>query len=188
MKLEVLDLSNNKIHSIREGSFRGFINLRDFYINGNEPGLKIENSSFNQFEAIKTILIDKSILNNPCHKSIFIDMVKNKNSIHNKTILKWSYFQALNLITLNKTFYDCGLVFELIRFNIQYNLKTESDFKEYLAFCHHNRMKRKNAGEYTIQDYKSNIFLYLALGVISLIILFVALVSIFYLLFNEEIN
>ena len=112
-------------------------------------------------------------------------MVKNKNSIHNKTILKWSYFQAFNLITLNESFYDCGLVFELIRFNIQYNLKTESDFSEYSAYCYSSKMKRKDAGDYIIQDEKSIIFfLYVSLGMISLIIIFVASVSIIYLFFK----
>ena len=122
----MLDLSFNKIKSIKEYSFNGLINLRDLYINGNEPDLKIENSSFNRFEGIKTIFIDQFILNNSYHKNIFIDMVKNKNRIHNKTILKWNYFQSFNLITLSQSFYECSLVFEFIRFNIQYNLKTES--------------------------------------------------------------
>ena len=77
LKLEVLDLSNNKIYLIKEGSFNGLINLRDLYINKNEPDLKIENSSFIQFEAIKTIFLDKSVLNFSFHKRIFIEMVKN---------------------------------------------------------------------------------------------------------------
>ena len=185
LKLELLDLSYNKIHSIKEGSFKGLINLRDFYVNGNEPGLTIENSSFNQFEDIKTIFLDKFYLNNSVHKSIFIDIVKSKNMIHKKTILRWSYFQAFNLITLNESYYDCGLVFELIRFNIQYNLKTESDFSEYLAYCYSSKMKRKSAGDYIIQDEKSIIFfLYVSLGMISLIIIFVVSVSIFCLFFQ----
>jgi Leucine-rich repeat (LRR) protein len=145
LKLEVLDLSNNKIYLLEENSFSGLVNLRDLHINGNDPDLKIENSSFIQFETIKTIFIDKSILNVSFHKSIFIDMVKNKNSIHNKTILKWNYFQAFNLITLNESFYDCDLVFEFIPFNIQYNLKTESDFYEYLSNCQSSYLKRKNS-------------------------------------------
>ena len=142
-KLEVLDLSNNKINSIKEGSFKGLINLKDLYINGNEPDIKIQNTSFSQFEAINTIFIDRSTLNNSDHKSIFIDMVKNKNVNHNKTILKWIYYPSFNLITLNESFYECGLVFELIRFNIQYNLRTESDFSEYLTNCQSSKMKIK---------------------------------------------
>ena len=139
----MLDLSNNKISLIKDNSFNGLINLREVYINGNKPDLKIENSSFIRFDSIKTFFIDKSILNESFHKRIFIDMVKNKNSIHNKTILKWSYFQAFNLISLNDSFYDCGLVFELIKFNIQYNLKTEADFNEYLVNCQSRIMKIK---------------------------------------------
>ena len=141
LKLEVLDLSHNKIHTIKQTSLNGLVNLRDLYINGNEPDLKIENSSFIQFESIKTIFLDKSVLNDSNHKSIFIDMVKHKNSINNKTIFKWIYYSAFNLITLNESFYDCALVFELIRFNIQLNLKTESDFNEYLESCQSRKIK-----------------------------------------------
>ena len=151
VKLEVLDLSYNKIHSIKDESFKGLINLRDLYLNGNEPDLKIENSSFRRFESIKTIYIDKPILSNSKHKSIFIDMVKNKNYIHNKTILKWIYYSAFNLITLNESFYDCGLVFELIRYNIQYNLKTEADFTDYLENCQPSKMERKDSNDHILE-------------------------------------
>jgi Leucine-rich repeat (LRR) protein len=144
LKLEVLDLSKNKIHSIKENSFNGLINLRDLYINENDRDLKLENSSFIRFESIKTIFLDKSVLNDSFHKSIFIEMVKNKNVNQNKTILKWIYFQVFNLITLNESFYDCGLVFELISYNIQYNLKTELDFNDYLSNCQSKFLKRKD--------------------------------------------
>ena len=72
-------------------------------------------------------------------------MIKKKKSHHNKTILKWKYFQAFNLIILNELFYDCGLVFEFIRFNILYNLKTESYFNDYLVNCQLSKLKRKNS-------------------------------------------
>ena len=130
-------MSNNKVILIKENSFNGLINLRDLYLNENEQNMKIENSSFDKFETIKTIFIDRSILNDSIHKMIFINMVKNKNIIH-KTIIEWSYYSAFNLITLNESFYDCELVFELIRFNIQYNLKTESDYNSYLSNCQYN--------------------------------------------------
>ena len=156
-KLEVLDLSYNKIHSIKENSFTGLINLKDFYINANVRDIKIENSSFRKFEAIKTIFIDRSILNNSAHKIIFILMVKNRDLNHNKTILKWIYYPVFNLITLNESFYDCHLVYELIRFNIQYNLKTESDFSEYLANCQSIKLKRKDSHDFNIQDQKITI-------------------------------
>ena len=186
LKLEAIDLSNNKIYTIKEDSFKGLVNLRDLYINGNEPSFKLENSSFNQFEAIKTIFIDKSVLNNSYHKSIFIEMVKNKNSIHNKTILKWSYFQAFNLITLNESLYDCHLVFEFIRFNIQYNLKTEADFSDYLANCQFNVFKRKDPIDINIQDYKQTInFLYLFFFMLTFII-FVALIFSLYLVLSNR--
>ena len=68
-------------------------------------------------------------------------MVKNKNSIRNKTIFKWIYYSAFNLISLNESLYDCGLVFELIRFNIHFNLKTESDFNQYLESCQTRKIK-----------------------------------------------
>ena len=179
-KLEVLDLSNNKIHSIKDESFKGLINLRDLYLNGNEQGLKIENSSFNQFEAIKTIFIDKTVLDDSLHKSIFIEMVKKKNLIHNKTILKWSYFQAFNLISLNETFYDCGLVFEFIPFNIQYNLKTESDFSDYLANCQSSYLIRKDSNSYIIEDHKITInYILIFLVMLGCITLFSALIFAF---------
>ena len=77
-------------------------------------------------------------------------MVKNKNLFDNKTILKWDYFQAFNLIALNESFYDCSLVLEFIPFNIQYNLKTELDFSDYLANCQSNKLKRKDSSDYNI--------------------------------------
>ena len=176
LKLEVLDLRSNKIHSIKESSFKGLINLRDLYINGNAPDLNIENSSFRRFESIKTIFIDKFILNNSNHKSIFIEMVKKKNSIHNKTIIKWSYFKAFNLITLNESFYDCSLVFELINFNIQYNLKTETDFNEYLASCQPIKLKRKEDLKALVQGNKLTIN-YLLIAILS--VMFIAVLFFF---------
>jgi hypothetical protein len=183
LKLEVLDLSNNKIYSIKDNSFNGLINLRDLYINGNEPYLKIENSSFNQFETIRTIFLDKSILNNSFHKILFIDMIKKKNFIHNKTIIVWSYFKAFNLITLNEPFYDCGLVFELIRFNIQYNLKTESDFSDNLYNCEFNTIERNFSNSYMIQEKKITInyfFLYLGMLSYSFVVVFILILYLFF--------
>ena len=183
LKLEVLDLSNNKIYLIKDNSFNGLINLRDLYINGNEPYLKIENSSFNQFETIRTIFLDKSILNNSFHKILFIDMIKKKNFIHNKTIIVWSYFKAFNLITLNEPFYDCGLVFELIRFNIQYNLKTESDFSDNLYNCEFNTIERNFSNSYMIQEKKITInyfFLYLGMLSYSFVVVFILILYLFF--------
>ena len=180
LKLEVIDLSHNKIHSIKHGSFKGLINLRELYINANEPNLKIENSSFSQFEAIKTIYIDKFILNDSYHKSIFIYMIENKNFNHKKTILKWSFFQAFNLITLNESFYDCNLVFEFIRFNIQYNLKTESHFNDFLSNCQSSYLKKKYLIDYIIQENKLSVnYLYLFLVMLSFIFLVALIWSLF---------
>jgi hypothetical protein len=180
LKLEVLDLSYNKINSIKEESFNGLINLRDLYINGNEQHLKIENASFSRFEAIKTIFLDKSILDYSNHKRIFIELVKIKNFIHNKTILKWSYFQAFNLISLNESFYDCGLVFELIRFNIQYNLKTESDFYDYLSNCQPSEIKI-NDTDALVQEHKLTInYLVMFIAMLSVILIASLILSFFY--------
>jgi Leucine-rich repeat (LRR) protein len=187
LKIEVLDLSYNRIHSIKEGSFKGLINLKDLYLNGNEPDIKIENASFHRFEAIKTIFIDRSILNNSNHKSIFIDMVKNKNVKHNKTILKWIYYPSFNLISVHESFYDCGLVFELIRFNIQYNLKTESDITNYLANCHSSNLKRKDFSDYIIQDIKITIdFLNLFLVMLGFFILLVLIFGFYLFIRNPK--
>ena len=84
-------------------------------------------------------------------------MVNSKNYNHNKAILKWIYYPAFNLITVNESFYDCDLVFELIRFSIQYNLRTESDFTDYLANCQSIELKRKNTSYYSIQVQKIRI-------------------------------
>ena len=110
-------------------------------------------------------------------------MVKNKNGIHNKTILKWSYFQAFNLITLNESFYDCDRVFELIRFNIQYNLKTESDFSDYLANCQSMKLKRKDSSDYNIQDNKPTfnyLFLFQAMLSFSILVAFFLCLYLFF--------
>jgi hypothetical protein len=171
LKLKVLDLSNNKIHFIQKNSFNGLVNLRDLYINGNEQNMKIENSSFNQFETIKTIFIDKYVLNDSFHKRIFIDMTNSKNILHNKTILEWNYYPAFNLIALNETAYDCDLVIEFIKFNIQYNLKTESDYNNYLSFCQSKIMNTKDATNYISKENKLEInYLHLFLIMLSCII------------------
>jgi hypothetical protein len=134
--------------------------------------MKIENSSFNQFETIKTIFIDKSILNDSLHKRIFIDMIENKNILYNKTILKWNYYPAFNLITLNETLYDCDLVIEFIKYSIQYNLKTEMDYCNYLSFCQSRLMNTKNSTNYISKEDKLEInYLYLFIIMLTCIIL-----------------
>jgi Leucine-rich repeat (LRR) protein len=140
-KLRLVDLSNNKIYSVQQSSFNGLTNLRDLYLNQNQENMTIEKSSFIKFDAIKTIFVDKSILNDANHKLIFIDLVKKKNMFFNKTILNRSYFHAFYLIALNDYAYDCELVFELLRFQIEFNLKTESDYYNYLAKCQNKKIK-----------------------------------------------
>ena len=116
---------------------------KELYLNQNQEHMKIENSSFIKFETIKTIFVDRSILNDTGHKLIFIDMVKWKNIRSNKTILNRTYFHAFNLIVLNELVYDCELVFEFLRFDIQYNLRTDSDYDSYLADCQYKQLHRK---------------------------------------------
>jgi hypothetical protein len=186
LKLEVLDLRNNKIRLIKESSFNRLVNLRELYINKNEPNMKIENSSFNQFESIKNIFIDKSILNDSLHKRIFIEMTNNKNILdkNNKTILKWNYYPSFNLIVLNESSYDCGLVFEYIKFNVQYNLRTESDYTNYLSNC--QIMKIKDERNNTNQDGKLEInYLYLFLIMLGCIF-FMLIIWAFYTLVTHS--
>ena len=114
-------------------------------------------------------------------------MVKNKNAIHNKTILKWIYYPAFNMITSNETFYDCDLVFELIRFNIQYNLKTESDFSDFLTNCQSRKLKRKDSSDNIIQDNKIKInFFNFFLITVSFLILLVSILL--YYVFSVKLN
>ena len=134
-KLEEIDLSENKIFFIEENSFNGLINLRELYINENSENMEIKNSSFADFRSIKTIYISRSILNVSSNKVLFINLVSAKNANENKKILQRNYYKSFNLISLNDTFYDCDLVFELIKYNIQYNLKSEIDFSNYLENC-----------------------------------------------------
>jgi len=184
LKLEVLDLSSNKIRLIKENSFIRLINLRDLYINENLPNMKLENSSFNQFDGIKTIFIDRSILNDSLHKTLFIKMANYMNILHRKKILNWNYYPAFNLIALNETFYDCGLVFELIKFNIQYNLKTESDYSNYLSNC--QLMKIKDVSDKISEDGKLEInVLYMFLVMVSFSIL-ILVIWIVYSLFHNH--
>lgn len=56
--------------------------------------MKLENSSFKEFKKIKTIFIDRSILNDSLHKMLFIDMVNNKNILNYKRVLEWNYYPA----------------------------------------------------------------------------------------------
>ena len=72
-------------------------------------------------------------------QSIFIDLIKEKNLLNHKKILKREYFKSVNLITLNYfnfTQLDCQLVLRFIRFNIHLNLKTDNDYDKYLFYCH----------------------------------------------------
>ena len=144
LKLRIIDLSNNKIYSVLHSSFNGLINLRELFLNQNKKYMKIENSSFVKFETIKTIYVDRSILNDDVHKLIFINMVKWKNIRSNKKVLDRTYFHAFNLIVPNEMVYDCELVFEFLRFDVQYNLRTDSDYDSYLANCQSKKLKRKN--------------------------------------------
>lgn len=59
-----------------------------------------------------------------------------------------------NLIAL---FYDFVLVFELIKFNIQYNLKTESDYNNYLSNCQYYIMNGKDVTDFIIRNDKLEI-------------------------------
>jgi hypothetical protein len=182
LKLEVVDLSNNKIHLIKENSFDGLINLRDLYINNNEPNMKIENSSFYKFESIKTMFIDRSILNYSFNKLVFIEMIKNKNLLHNKTILEWNFYQAFNLIDLNDTIYDCEVVIEFLKLNILYDLKSETDYDAYLSNC--QVMNKKNVTNNSIKQDKLTInYLKIFIIVIGCFI-FVLLIWILYSNFN----
>jgi Leucine-rich repeat (LRR) protein len=188
LKLELLDLSNNKIRLIKENLFNGLISLRDLYINKNEPNMKIENSSFNQFESIKNIFIDKSILNDSLHKRIFIEMTENKNILdkNNKTILKWNYYPSFNLIALNETSYDCHLVFEFIKFNIQYNLRTESDYSNYLSNCQIMKIIEE-IDNISQEDDKLEInYLYLFFVMLGCIILLLLIWALYLLVHNPN--
>ena len=135
LKLELVDLSRNQIYLVKEKSFNGLTNLRELYLNDNFHEIEIENSSFVGFQSIQSVYVNRSILDFKFNKNVFIDLVRNKNENNNKTILSRIYYKAFNLISLNDYDYDCDLVYELIRFNIQFNLKTEIDFSNFLINC-----------------------------------------------------
>ena len=175
LKLEVIDLSYNKLYRIKEDSFRGLVSLNDLYLYGNDEGMQIENSSLIEFNSIKKVYIDGPLINNSLHKKIFIDLIERRNQI-NKTVLNRSYLSSFNLISLNESFYDCDLVLELIRANIQYNLLTDSEFNVYLSNCQHKVLKiNRNLNE-TDANFKMEIIYLYLLSITSICFLLIFLI------------
>ena len=121
LKLKVVDLSGNLIFKIKQDSFNGLVNLRELYLNHNRRNMKIENSSFNDFNSIQTIYLSRSIFDYSDNKLVLINTFKD--------------------FTLNDDFYDCDLVFEFLKFNILFNLKTDNDYSNYLFNCQFLELK-----------------------------------------------
>ena len=95
----------------------------------------------------------------------------------NKTVLNRSYLVSFNLISLNESFYECDLVLELIRANIQYNLLTDSDFNVYLSNCQHKVLKiKRNLIETDNANFKMEmvyLYLFLIMSICFLLIFFI---------------
>ena len=158
-KLEVIDLSNNLIYTIKEYTFNMLTSLKDLYINTNSTAdMIIEMNSFNRLDSITNVYICKSILNNSLTKFIFKDMIKKKNRLTSTSILKREYYKSFNLISvsnIDSIGYDCELTLTFIKYNIHFNLKTESDFYDYLISCNYLYLPLYASKNFFIQDFNN---------------------------------
>ena len=141
-KLETIDVSNNNLYLIEEFALNNLFNLKNVYLfNNNNGNVTLSYGSFYRFDSIQNIYIDKEMVNSNLSLHIFIDLVAQKNSLTKKRILNRAYFKSVNLITLNGDFFnsnqtsDCDMTITFIKFNIHFNLKTESDLFNYFSNC-----------------------------------------------------
>ena len=76
-KLEIIDLSFNKIYSLSDHSFNKLNSLREIYLNDNQNNFEIDHLSFCELESIHIVYISENILKNNATKSVFIDLFLN---------------------------------------------------------------------------------------------------------------
>jgi Leucine-rich repeat (LRR) protein len=136
-KLEVLDLSCNRIFSIETHGIYGLANLMDLHLNNNSEGLKMNNFSIVGLQSIQNIYISGIVISREDVKDAFIELNKQKNARNNlRSILNRRYFRSLNLISVgSEHLAECILYIYLIRFNIHFNLKSDSDINRFLGRC-----------------------------------------------------
>ena len=140
-KLEVVDLSRNKIYAIQENSFYKLNNLKFLYIFENSPNMTINNRSFYELNSIESIHLSKSILNGYTNL-IFIDLLKQKNKNKDRKKINIIYLKSLNLISYNEI--DCNLTWYFIRENVHFNLRTENDWYQYISNCEDDEIQIKD--------------------------------------------
>ena len=139
-KLTTIDLSSNSIRFIQNNSFCKLYNLKNLYLNNNMDNLTFESyESFNELSSIKNIYISKAILDrNKFNKCFFKQLFsKNNPDLYDKEVTSYriianvTFFSSINLLTPDDE-YDCDLTLAFIRFNIQFNLRSDLDFDKYL--------------------------------------------------------
>ena len=134
LKLEVLDISLNRILFLSSYSFSHLINLRSLYLNDNERHIDIEsNETFFKFNSIQNIYLSKSILSET-NKRMLVNLFEEKKKQLNKTVLGKSYFKSL-FLTSAYIQYDCEMTLFFIKKNVHFNFKTESDIFDYFNEC-----------------------------------------------------
>ena len=136
-KLETLDISLNKINFISKFSFNLLQNLRNLYLNGNDPSLRFEsNQTFIRCDSLQNIFLSKAILvSNENNLKVILNLFEEKKKQIDKTVLQRRYFKSLFLIDSNYTDYDCNLTLFFIERNIHFNFKTETHIFDYFGAC-----------------------------------------------------
>ena len=135
IKLETLDLSSNKIVLLQAFSFNNLVNLRNIYLEENDPNLEMKsNLTFTQFESVQNIYLSTSILNIQNNVRIILNLFEEKKKTLNKTVLKRAFFKSLFLIS-NYAQYDCNLALFFLRNNVHFNFKTETHIFDYFNEC-----------------------------------------------------
>jgi Leucine-rich repeat (LRR) protein len=137
-KLEQIDLSRNWIRVLSDNSFFELHNLKELYIFENRPDLVIENASFIQLKSIQSIYLSKPMLTSS-NLGLFVELFNEKNRNHTRYILNTSYLKSLDLISFNEV--DCNMTLSLIKLNLHFNLKSDSDWVNYLNNCEKNVIK-----------------------------------------------
>ena len=134
-KLETLDLSFNRIKYIKDFSFVSMSSLIDLYINDNQDGLALYESSLNGLESIKNLFISFKTLNQTTNKKSLLYSLKPRQE---NPINGVPYYASINILYeygQPTPQVDCLLVLEFLKHNIQVNLKTDYQLGVYLSVC-----------------------------------------------------
>jgi Leucine-rich repeat (LRR) protein len=149
-KLSLLDLSYNSFKILEDHSFRGLTFLKDLYLL-NTIVFQLKPNSFDNLLSISNIYLNESMListsENFTNNCIFMFAI-------NRTIQRnirdtYIYYRSLNLMSFGVSIehnlsYFCNLTFNLIQFNIHFNLKSDYENELFYTKCKNILIDRRN--------------------------------------------